>query len=53
MWPQTIDFGEETGPRQVVSGLVKYIPIEQMRDKILVGVVSHIIVRLMYTLSHN
>lgn len=34
-----IDFGEETGPRTVVSGLVNYIPIEQMRDKYLVGVV--------------
>ncbi|TCD63682.1 G4 quadruplex nucleic acid binding protein [Steccherinum ochraceum] len=38
LYIETIDFGEETGPRQVVSGLVKYIPIEQMRDKILVGV---------------
>ncbi|KAI0304418.1 nucleic acid-binding protein [Multifurca ochricompacta] len=33
-----IDFGEETGPRTVVSGLVNYIPIEQMQDKWLVGV---------------
>lgn len=39
-WRQQIDFGEETGPRIVVSGLVKYIPIEEMRDKYLVGVVS-------------
>ena len=37
MWQ--IDFGEDTGPRTVVSGLVHYIPIEQMRDKYLVGVV--------------
>jgi tRNA-binding EMAP/Myf-like protein len=36
---QQIDFGEESGPRTVVSGLVHYIPIEQMRDKYLVGVV--------------
>ncbi|KAG6886959.1 hypothetical protein C0992_001431 [Termitomyces sp. T32_za158] len=35
---QQIDFAEETGPRTVVSGLVNYIPIEQMRDKLLVGV---------------
>jgi hypothetical protein len=35
-----IDFGEDTGPRTVVSGLVHYIPIEEMRDKYLVGVVS-------------
>ena len=37
---QQIDLGEETGPRTVVSGLVNYIPIEQMRDKYLVAVVS-------------
>ena len=37
---QQINIGEETGPRTVVSGLVNYIPIEQMRDKYLVAVVS-------------
>ena len=37
---QQIDLGEETGPRTVVSGLVNYIPIEQMRDRYLVAVVS-------------
>ncbi|KAG6820183.1 hypothetical protein H0H93_004314, partial [Arthromyces matolae] len=35
---QQIDFGEETGPRTVVSGLVKYVPIEQMQNRLLVGV---------------
>ncbi len=39
---QQIDLGEDTGPRTVVSGLVNYIPIEQMRDKYLVAVVSTI-----------
>jgi tRNA-binding EMAP/Myf-like protein len=38
---QQIDFGEETGPRTVVSGLVNYIPIDQMRDRYLIGVVRH------------
>lgn len=38
---QQIDLGEETGPRTVVSGLVNYIPIEQMRDKYLVAVVCN------------
>ncbi|KAF8415464.1 hypothetical protein L210DRAFT_3586160, partial [Boletus edulis BED1] len=33
-----IDLGEETGPRTVVSGLVNYIPIEEMRDKYLVAI---------------
>lgn len=34
-----IDIGEETGPRTVVSGLVNYIPIEQMRNRRLIAVV--------------
>ncbi|KAG6876722.1 hypothetical protein C0993_000857 [Termitomyces sp. T159_Od127] len=38
LYVEQIDFAEETGPRTVVSGLVVYIPIEQMRDKLLVGV---------------
>ncbi|KAI8978695.1 hypothetical protein BD414DRAFT_579842 [Trametes punicea] len=38
LYIEQIDFGEETGPRTVVSGLVNYIPIEDMRDKFLVGV---------------
>ncbi|KAF9783319.1 hypothetical protein BJ322DRAFT_1070150 [Thelephora terrestris] len=38
LYVEKIDFGEETGPRTVVSGLVKYIPIEEMRDRYLVGV---------------
>lgn len=38
---QQIDIGEDTGPRTVVSGLVHYIPIEQMQDKYLVAVVCH------------
>ena len=33
LYVEQIDFAEETGPRTVVSGLVNYIPIEQMRDK--------------------
>ena len=31
--------GEPEGPRTVVSGLVNYIPIDEMRDKYLVAVV--------------
>ncbi|KAI0061685.1 nucleic acid-binding protein [Artomyces pyxidatus] len=38
LYVEQIDFGEETGPRTVVSGLVHYIPIEKMRDQWLVGV---------------
>ncbi|KAG1818433.1 uncharacterized protein BJ212DRAFT_1345513 [Suillus subaureus] len=36
LYIEQIDLGEETGPRTVVSGLVSYIPIEEMRDKYLV-----------------
>lgn len=32
--------GEEAGPRTIISGLVNYIPIEQMQDKYLIVVVS-------------
>ncbi|KAI0648084.1 nucleic acid-binding protein [Trametes meyenii] len=38
LYVEQIDFGEETGPRTVVSGLVNYVPIEEMRDRYLVGV---------------
>lgn len=38
LYVEQIDLGEETGPRTVVSGLVNYIPIDQMRDKYLVAV---------------
>ncbi|KAF9534470.1 hypothetical protein CPB83DRAFT_756528 [Crepidotus variabilis] len=38
LYVEQIDIGEESGPRTVVSGLVNYIPIEQMRDKYLVAV---------------
>jgi len=33
LYVEKIDVGEATGPRTVVSGLVHYIPIEEMRDK--------------------
>lgn len=36
LYIEQIDLGEETGPRTVVSGLVNYIPIEEMQDKYLV-----------------
>ncbi|KAJ4482146.1 hypothetical protein J3R30DRAFT_3852636 [Lentinula aciculospora] len=38
LYIEQIDIGEETGPRTVVSGLVHYIPIEQMRNKYLIAV---------------
>ncbi|KAH7928395.1 nucleic acid-binding protein [Leucogyrophana mollusca] len=38
LYIEQIDLGEETGPRTVVSGLVHYIPIEDMQDKYLVAI---------------
>jgi len=38
LYVEHIDIGEKTGPRTVVSGLVNYIPIEQMKDKWLIVV---------------
>ncbi|KAG2155824.1 uncharacterized protein EDB93DRAFT_1239003 [Suillus bovinus] len=35
LYIEQIDLGEDTGPRTVVSGLVNYIPIEEMRDRYL------------------
>ncbi|KAG8955899.1 G4 quadruplex nucleic acid binding protein [Tulasnella sp. 424] len=40
LYVEQIDLGEETGPRTIVSGLVNYIPIEQMQDKWLVVVAN-------------
>lgn len=38
LYVEQIDLGEESGPRTVVSGLVKYVPIEQMQDRYLIAV---------------
>ncbi|CAE6347381.1 unnamed protein product [Rhizoctonia solani] len=38
LYVEQIDIGEPEGPRTVVSGLVNYIPIEQMRDRLLIAV---------------
>ncbi|CAO1629725.1 unnamed protein product [Sympodiomycopsis kandeliae] len=38
LYLEKVDFGEETGPRQVISGLVKFVPIEEMRDRWVIGV---------------
>ncbi|KAG9004070.1 G4 quadruplex nucleic acid binding protein [Tulasnella sp. 427] len=40
LYVEQIDLGEETGPRTIVSGLVNYIPIEQMQDKWLIVVAN-------------
>jgi glutamyl-tRNA synthetase len=36
LYIEKIDLGEESGPRQIVSGLVKHVPIEEMRNRMVV-----------------
>lgn len=43
LYVEQIDLGEPEGPRTVVSGLVNYIPIEEMRDRYLVAVVCRLL----------
>ncbi|KAG8761244.1 G4 quadruplex nucleic acid binding protein [Serendipita sp. 396] len=38
LYVEQIDLGEEGGPRTVISGLVNYVPIEQMKDRYIVAV---------------
>jgi len=33
LYVEKIDLGEENGPRTIVSGLVNFVPIEQMQDR--------------------
>ncbi|XP_049289548.1 aminoacyl tRNA synthase complex-interacting multifunctional protein 1 [Anopheles funestus] len=37
LYVEKIDCGEPNGPRTVISGLVKYVPIEQMQDRMVVA----------------
>jgi len=36
LYIEKIDCGDPTGPRTVISGLVKHVPIEEMRDRLVV-----------------
>lgn len=36
LYVEKIDLGEESGPRTIVSGLVNYVPIEEMKDRMVV-----------------
>ncbi|XP_050067384.1 aminoacyl tRNA synthase complex-interacting multifunctional protein 1 [Anopheles maculipalpis] len=37
LYVEKIDCGEPNGPRTVISGLVKYVPIEQMENRLVVA----------------
>ncbi|XP_053983225.1 tyrosine--tRNA ligase, cytoplasmic isoform X1 [Hylaeus volcanicus] len=36
LYVEKIDLGEPTGPRTIVSGLVNYVPLEEMKDRMVV-----------------
>ncbi|KAJ8681572.1 hypothetical protein QAD02_017364 [Eretmocerus hayati] len=36
LYIEKIDLGEDSGPRTIVSGLVNYVPIEEMKDRMVV-----------------
>ena len=36
LYVEKIDLGEEGGPRTIVSGLVNFVPIEDMKDRMVV-----------------
>ncbi|XP_043272571.1 tyrosine--tRNA ligase, cytoplasmic isoform X2 [Venturia canescens] len=36
LYVEKIDLGEENGPRTIVSGLVNFVPIDQMQDRMVV-----------------
>lgn len=38
LYLEKVDFGEPEGPRTILSGLVKFVPMEQMRDRWVIGV---------------
>ncbi|EPQ27434.1 uncharacterized protein PFL1_04972 [Pseudozyma flocculosa PF-1] len=38
LYLEQVDFGEPEGPRQILSGLVKYVPIEKMENRMVIGV---------------
>ncbi|KAK9462517.1 uncharacterized protein V1516DRAFT_162751 [Lipomyces oligophaga] len=40
LYVSTIDMGDESGPRTVCSGLVKYIPLEEMQQRLIVVVAN-------------
>jgi len=38
LYLEKVDFGEPDGPRTILSGLVKYVPMDQMQDRWVIGV---------------
>ncbi|WFD33096.1 G4 quadruplex nucleic acid binding protein [Malassezia sp. CBS 17886] len=38
LYLEKVDFGEPDGPRVILSGLVHFVPVEQMRGRLVVGI---------------
>ncbi|WFD43520.1 G4 quadruplex nucleic acid binding protein [Malassezia psittaci] len=38
LYLERVDFGEPDGPRTILSGLVHYVPMDQMKDRWVVGI---------------
>lgn len=38
LYLETVDFGEAEGPRTVLSGLVNYVSMDKMQDRLVVGI---------------
>lgn len=38
LYLEKVDFGEPEGPRVVLSGLVKYVPMDELKDRWVVGI---------------
>ncbi|PKI82884.1 G4 quadruplex nucleic acid binding protein [Malassezia vespertilionis] len=38
LYLEKVDFGEPEGPRTILSGLVNFVPIDEMRDRMVVGI---------------
>lgn len=50
---EKIDLGEPTGPRTIVSGLVNFVPIEEMKDRMVVVLANLKAANLRGILSHG
>lgn len=52
LYVEKIDLGEESGPRTVISGLVKHVPIEEMKDKMVLVLCNLKPVKMRGIMSH-
>jgi tRNA-binding EMAP/Myf-like protein len=53
LYIEKIDLAEESGPRTIVSGLVHYVPIEKMQDRMVVVLANLKAAKIRGVLSHG